>query len=137
MKSTIATILVAFACLMTASGANAEPIARAAIPFDFTVGQQMLPAGTYVITQVSPEVIELDSWTRLIRLRVGVIPNDSVTQRPNRLVFHKYDVRYFLSELRGGVGEFVSTFYPSRLEKNFRLEQSVAATQQTEEVAWK
>ncbi len=136
MKNIIATILVAFACLMTTSSANAEPIAKATIPFDFTVGPQVLPAGTYVITQVSPAVIEIDSWTRLIHLRVGVIPADSVNQRPNRLVFHKYDDRYFLSEVRGGVGQFVSSFYPSRLEKSFRLERS-AATQQTEEIAMK
>jgi hypothetical protein len=137
MKRMITIVLLAAACLTATSTANAQVITKATIPFDFTVGQQVLPAGTYKITQLSPTVIQLDNWSRLIHFRVGAIPADTVSQRPDRLVFHQYGDRYFLSQLRGGVGEYASKFYPSRLEKNIRLEQSTAATQQTQEIAMK
>jgi hypothetical protein len=137
MKRIITTFLFGVACLIATSNANALPTQKATIPFDFTVGQLSVPAGTYVISQVSPEVIELDSSTRSIHLRVGVIPADWVSQRPDKLVFHKYGDRCFLSELRGGMGEFVSTLRPSRLEKNLRLEQAAAADQQITEIALK
>jgi hypothetical protein len=137
MKRIITTFLFGVACLLATSNAKALTAQKATIPFDFTVGQQSVPAGTYVIAQVSPQLIELDSSTRVVRLRVGVIPADWVSQRPDELVFHKYGDRYFLSEVRGGIGEFVSTLYPSRLEKKMRLEQAAAASQETTEIALK
>jgi len=135
MKKIITTFLFGVAFMIAASSANALTTQKATIPFDFTVGQQSVPAGTYVISQVSPELIQLDSSNRVIHLRVGVIPADWVSQRPDKLVFHKYGDRYFLSELRGGIGEYVSTLNPSRLEKNMRLEQAGAGNQQTTEIA--
>ena len=135
MKRIITTILFGVACLIATSSANALTTQKATIPFDFTVGQQSVPAGTYVISQISPELVELNNSTRVIHLRVGVTPADWVSQRPDKLVFHKYGDRYFLSELRGGMGEFVSTLRPSRLEKNLRLEHAAAADQQTTEIA--
>jgi hypothetical protein len=137
MKRIITIVLLAVACLITASSANAQVVTKATIPFDFAVEQQVLPAGTYLITQVSPGVLDFQNRARLIHLRFGVIPSDSVSERPNRMIFHQYGDRYFLSQLRGGVGESVSKFYPSRLEKNIRLEQSAAVTQLTEEIAMK
>jgi hypothetical protein len=137
MKRIITTFLFGVACLIATSNANALTTQKATIPFDFTVGQQAVPAGTYVLAQVSPQLIELDSSTRVVRLRVSVIPADWVSQRPDKLVFHKYGDRYFLSEVRGGIGEFVSTLYPSRLGKKMRLEQAAAASQETTEIALK
>ena len=137
MKRIITIVLLAVACLIASASANAQGVTKATIPFDFTVGQQVLPAGTYLITQLSAGVIDFDNRTRLVHLRVGVIPADSVSERPNRMVFHQYGDRYFLSQVRGGFGQYVSKFYPSRLEKNIRLETSAEATQQTEEIAMK
>ena len=137
MKRIITIVLLAVACLIATSSANAQVITKATIPFDFTVEQQVLPAGTYLITQVSPGVIDFDNRARFIHLRFGVIPSDSVSERPDRMVFRQYGDRYFLSQLRGGFGEHVSDFYPSRLEKNIRLERSAAVTELTEEIALK
>lgn len=137
MKRMITIALLAVASLMTTLSANAQAMSKVTIPFDFTVGRQVLPAGTYFITQLSPEVIELDNSMHLIHFRVGVIPEDSVSERPNRMVFHQYGDRHFLIQLRGGVGAYVSKFYPSRLERNVRLEQSAEATRQIQEIAMK
>ena len=61
MKHIFATVLLAAACLMAHTGASAQDMMQATIPFDFTVGQKLLPAGTYTITHVPPRLISLDS----------------------------------------------------------------------------
>ena len=54
MKRTFATALLAAASLMASIGVPAQSRQQATIPFDFTVGQRLLPAGTYVIRSSRP-----------------------------------------------------------------------------------
>ena len=57
MKRTFATALLAAVSLMAPAGASAQSSQQATIPFDFTVGQRVLPAGTYVIAHFGSGMI--------------------------------------------------------------------------------
>ena len=60
MKRIIAATLLATASLMAHTGASAQTKLRATIPFDFTVGNDKLPAGTYEISHVGPQDILIE-----------------------------------------------------------------------------
>ena len=62
MNRTFATALLTAASLMAPTGALAQSRQQATIPFSFTVGQRLLPAGTYVIAHVGPSVIAIRGW---------------------------------------------------------------------------
>ncbi|MBV8114110.1 MAG: hypothetical protein JO300_05170, partial [Silvibacterium sp.] len=52
MKRITTTALFILAALVTAGGAVAQDRAvRATVPFDFTVGDKLLPAGNYEISE--------------------------------------------------------------------------------------
>ena len=90
--------------MLTAASVHAQSSRSSiTIPFSFTVGQETLPAGEYTL---EPNRKDSDNvW--LIQSKTG---NDSVlfttssvwttkTQEKGRLVFNKYNGRYFLSQI--------------------------------------
>ncbi len=102
MKGITSIVVFALASLLTTAGAVAQGRAvQATVPFDFTVGNKVLPAGTYTITPVSSGAIEIHNRD----LPVGVL-SPSVAEfvqanstDPGRLVFHYYGHEYFLSQI--------------------------------------
>ena len=61
MKHLIAATLLAATALTAHMGASAQSRLQATIPFDFKVGENKLPAGTYMINYVKPQTILLSS----------------------------------------------------------------------------
>ena len=106
---------------------SAQTIATATVPFDFTVGQTQMPAGTY---NISP----LDHGAMVIRdgktaKSVASIfrwedarKGDSIT----KLVFHKYGDKYFLSQVARGHGNGVMQLPTSKVEEEVRVASSSA-----------
>ena len=72
---------------------------RANVPFDFTVGNKLLPAGTYTIKEQSDHVILITNHDKPIAA-LSLVNGDSNTS-PNggKLKFHRYGSQYFLSEI--------------------------------------
>jgi hypothetical protein len=72
---------------------------RANVPFDFTVGNKLLPAGTYTIKEQSDHVILITNHDKPIAA-LSLVNGDSNTS-PNggKLKFHRYGNQYFLSEI--------------------------------------
>jgi len=72
---------------------------RANVPFDFTVGNKLLPAGTYTIKEQSNHVILITNYDKPIAA-LSLVNGDSNTS-PNggKLKFHRYGSQYFLSEI--------------------------------------
>ena len=72
------------------------------IPFNFTVGEKTLPAGTYVIEQNRKDsdlvwaIRHKDNVGNALVLTRPVRANETVEQ--TKLVFHQYDDLYFLAE---------------------------------------
>jgi hypothetical protein len=138
MKRTFATALLTAVSLMAPTGASAQNRQQATIPFDFTVGQRLLPAGTYVLTHVG-STITVRGWkgTELLSAITLIQPTDEVRKNPDKLIFHKYGDQYFLSEVRGSLGESAGTVSISKLEKRFQLQQGAVANQDKVVIALK
>jgi hypothetical protein len=139
MKRTFATALLAAASLMAPTGVSAQSRQQATIPFDFTVGERLLPAGTYVIKPLTHGVIAVRGWkgNTLVSVMTVVTPTDEVGKNPNKLVFHKYGDQYFLSEIRGGLGEAVGTVVTSKLEQRVQQQRAAVANQDKTVIALK
>jgi hypothetical protein len=132
MKRTFATALLTAISLMAPMGASAQNRQQATIPFDFTVGQSLLPAGTYVITHVDPSTISFRGWrgTELVSALTLTQSTDEVRKNPDKLIFHMYGDRYVLSEVRGDLGETACKVGPSKLEQRFQLQTAAGVANQ-------
>ena len=113
---------------------SAQTVAKATVPFAFTVGQKEMPAGTYVVTSVSDSAIAImdrDKGASVISLYRSEQPtgSDSTT----KLVFHKYGDKYFLSQVARGFGGDVIQLPVSKQEKEAQI-QNARQTSQTEVV---
>jgi hypothetical protein len=138
MKITFTTALLAIASLTASAHAYAQSPVRANIPFEFIVGQKVLPAGQYTISNVSDRVIELCNREKQTRMFVSMTATGYVSQQPRVLVFREYGDQYFLHEVRGGLGEFSLDVLPSKLEKEIQRQAALAHTkQQSAEIALK
>jgi hypothetical protein len=137
MKQIFITILVALACLVASSKVSAQAAMQATIPFSFTVEERLLPAGEYLLQYVTPSVIELMNSKGHVRLFVRMAPSDYVGRNPHRLIFKQYGDKYFLNEMRGGLGEYALSIRPSKLERKIQNEQAALANEQSADIALK
>jgi hypothetical protein len=129
MKRIFATAMLAAASLMAPIGVPAQSRQQATIPFDFTVGQRLLPAGTYVIRPLGPGVIAVRGWkgNELVSATTLITSANEVSKNPDTLVFHRYGDQYFLSEIRGDLGENVGRVAISKLEQRVQLQRAEGA----------
>ena len=103
MKIHARTLLVAAGLLLAAAAAtNAQTTNTVTdVPFEFTIGTTTLPRDSYEVTRITGQ-----SGAFLIRgARRGVVvisqpEGSSATDNSPRLVFHRYNDRYFLREVR-------------------------------------
>jgi hypothetical protein len=137
MKINFTTALLAIACLSASVLGYAQSPVRANIPFEFTIGQKVLPPGQYSITNVSDRVLELRNWDKRISVLVPTDATAYVEQKPHVLVFRVYGNQYFLHEVRGGIGEFTLDLRPSKLEKEAQQLTAARADQRNAEIASK
>jgi len=83
--------------------AQSEQIGVINIPFNFIIGQKILPAGEYTIrpSRIDSKTVWLvqgnDTQAGAFFLTIPVLARE--TQEKTRLVFHKYGDQYFLSQI--------------------------------------
>ena len=102
---TLATMLMLIGVLaVTAEGQAVTGVSiRANIPFEFSVGDKVLPAGEYRIQQVNPSSdlamlqVATASGEARVLLRARSIHNENTNR--TELVFNRYGSNYFLSTL--------------------------------------
>jgi len=101
-------ILVAFsllALLMVGSTAFAQSSKMTAtVPFDFVVGNKLLPAGQYVMTPLGMGSQALALQNVQSKEMATVLVNEIESLHPSstgKLVFHEYAGEYFLREIWG------------------------------------
>jgi hypothetical protein len=100
MKRITAIALVAIANFAMAGTSFAQSTGvQANVPFDFTVGNKLLPAGTYTIKEQSDHVIVIKNHDKPIAA-VSLVNGDG-NRSPNggKLKFHRYGDQYFLAEI--------------------------------------
>jgi hypothetical protein len=100
MKRITAIALLATANFALAGTSFAQSTGvRANVPFDFTVGSKLLPAGTYTIKEQSDHVIVIRNYDKPIAA-ISLV-NGASNRSPDggKLKFHRYGSQYFLSEI--------------------------------------
>ena len=97
------------------------------IPFDFSVSEQKLPAGTYWISRAQEssgdQVVQIKSTDgHSVANRFSIPLVTFKTKKRGELIFHRYGDQYFLSEIwaaGGGTGRgFLKTHAERELQRN-------------------
>jgi hypothetical protein len=120
MKRILAIALVLASTLVVAGASSAqEHRVKATVPFNFTVGDFTVPAGTYTVdsTAISPDVLVLRNVDKDIKIVTTGRSNQSNPQRVSALVFHKYGNQYFLSQIRSEGASINVDFPVTKAEK--------------------
>src|ERR1700734_1599146 len=113
MKRITAIALLAIANFAVAGTSFAQSrTVQAKVPFDFTVGNKLLPSGTYTIKEESSGLIA---------------PDDNKAAGGGKLVFHKYGSQYFLSEILSDSANLNVRVPVSKTEKRVQLQEATIA----------
>jgi hypothetical protein len=88
----------------TAGQARADERIAVTVPFDFIVGDSRLPAGDYVITEMSmPGIVSVASADAQHSAFVLTIPSSSDDAVPQpEMVFERFGGQHFLARITGG-----------------------------------
>jgi hypothetical protein len=135
MKNILTTAVLTMSCITAYTHASAQAPVQAKVPFEFSVGQRVLPPGTYLIREVQSNLIEIENREKGTTLYFSTYPSDWVKGKTNMLVFSKHGDQYFLREVRGGSGEYAEDLRPSKLEKEIERQEIARANQQSVEIA--
>ena len=126
MKRITAIALLAIANFAMAGTSFAQSeMVRANVPFDFTVGKQLLPAGTYTIKAKSSGLIVIKNHDKPITVLTLAEPDGNKSPNGGKLMFHKYGDQYFLSEILCDSADMDVAFRPSKVEKRVQLQQAM------------
>jgi hypothetical protein len=111
--------------LLNATGAFAQSMAKANVPFAFKVGSAQLPAGTYQVKAAGETAIVIQncqaSASALSNVRREYPRNSGA-----KLVFRHIGSQYFLAEIWRGAGSEGMVIAPSKEEKELEKELRLA-----------
>ena len=134
MKKQYVTVLFTLICVLglgLGARAQEEDTVVAKVPYDFVVGGQVLPAGTYRVRRVHPysgtRELEISSYEA--RASVFLIPTffDDVQTGHAQLNFEHVGAKYFLSAVKTPIGTYAVTVPPSAI-KIAQMEQQGASS---------
>ena len=129
MKRITALALFSVASLVSISQVMAQDHAvQATIPFDFAAGNEVLPAGTYIIATGSANTVIIRSHDK--PAVVTTVLRDPRESKQQELVFERLGDRYFLSEVRCQSAGMSLELPPSKLEKTARQQQALLQANQ-------
>lgn len=119
----VAVALLAGAAFVTGSCAKAQgAVIEVDVPFNFTINNTFLSAGTYTFgfDSMIPELLVIRDRTMEVKAK-GLGQRGSIDQRtPRTLIFHHYGSRYFLSEVRFGSASNGIFLPASKFERQVR-----------------
>jgi len=124
-----ALMILALALAVSVPMAQAQARTVANVPFDFSLNQKSMSAGTYEISAHGDKVLlvcNLDtSEARLVIEPMQVEASQASGIPHAKLVFHRYGDAYFLSQIWDGRGNIGIAFPESKREKEQQLAKSV------------
>ena len=125
MKRTTVLAFLTAALISMASGARAHAQAPAfQVPFDFTVDNQVLPAGTYQVSyNTAKTAILIRSQDDRFHALNAIRSADPSTS-DNVVVFTKYGNQYFLHEVLCGAVSMHVALPASKPEKRARIQEA-------------
>lgn len=123
MKSFTAVTLLAIAGMVTTGKTLAQyHEVRATVPFDFTVGDKLLPAGNYSITSVSNAVIEIRNRDKNVAVLSPALSDSKQSTHGGKLVFDDAAGQYFLREIL--CGSTMNVGLPPSKWENARMQEA-------------
>jgi hypothetical protein len=126
MKRITAIALLAIANFAMAGTSFAQSkIVRVNVPFDFTVGKQLLPAGTYTIKAESSGLIAIRNHDKPLAVLTIADQDGARSPKGGKVMFHKYGDQYFLSEILCDWADMDVRVRPSKVEKRVQLQQAM------------
>lgn len=133
MNRIIAIALLAFAGLASAGSALAQgQSVQATIPFDFAVGNNVLPAGHYLIVAEANHVLQVKNRDYGTSSLIVALPGDSHRRNDGKLVFDKCGDQYFLVSASSSAADLSVVIPTSSREKQARYrEASLSVPEQT------
>ncbi len=107
MKKQALTVLsmASLFVLLAVGSAYADPGSevRADVPYDFMVGNKTYPAGSYAVQYTDPQGVFLihigEDESRRTLLWSNTVPAKSIEDHSPKLVFNRYEGRYFLAQV--------------------------------------
>lgn len=130
MKRITALSLFSAAVTLAAGNLFAQAHAvQATMPFDFIVGNKMLPSGTYSVIPVTDDVIAIQNSDKKVVV-LSEVSSDS-RQLPDgaALIFDKYRNQYILREVLGGSFTLNVQLPGSKSERKDRTQETMAHNQ--------
>ena len=133
MKNSVKTLLMITAIVaLTCAGSMAQnnTVLKAAIPFDFMIGDQKVPAGEYTFTRGAYPVMMLvcASGGKDCHQVVYHTASSRKTNIPNVIVFNSFGNKHFLREVWSETGFFAAELGKSRAEKEELARNAVRTT---------
>jgi hypothetical protein len=105
------------------------------VPFNFNVGNQALPAGTYLISHplgyTNHNIILLRSQDERFHAMSSTFEADAPSTGGGQLVFARYGDRYFLREVLCNDADMNVEIPTSGLEKRLRLQEARVSSGET------
>lgn len=130
MNRITAIALLTSASILGAGSALAEAHAvKATMQFDFAVANKVLPPGSYTISKVTDDVIEIKNRDRNIAVLAPAYFDSMQSGNGGKLVFDKYDNQYFLREIlvdNAGMNVYLP---PTKSEKRAHIPEAMARSQ--------
>jgi hypothetical protein len=122
MKKTFLIALLTLGVSLVLPGASAQDVAlRANIPFQFTVAGASMPAGAYLISSPSSNLIRIQSVDGAAATTLTTRHNYQDPGRKSKLVFKRYGDLYFFHTVLSPVTAHLNVDLPtSKAEKRIR-----------------
>ena len=132
MKKQYLTVLFTLICVLglgLGARAQEEDTVVAKVPYDFVVGGQVLPAGTYRVRRVDntgSRKLEISSYET--RASAFLIPTffDDVQTGHAQLNFEHVGAKYFLSAVETPIGTYAISMPPSAIKLAQTQQQSAS-----------
>ena len=121
MKRSIVGVLVAVVAILAVNVAVAQSPTKVNVPFNFIVGQQAMPAGSYELQKVGDRATLIASADGAAKKIVLSYHCESREMQDPKLVFDKIGDRYFLSQIWMTQSESGLQLPASKLEKEVRM----------------
>jgi hypothetical protein len=104
MKKRVLMVLTTLSLFVTLAAvsvyAQSDMRLKVNIPFEFSVGNEVLPAGEYTIRHVAQTALVIRSVDcRVAQIFSTIGAQASATRNESTLVFHRYGNEYFLSTI--------------------------------------
>jgi hypothetical protein len=131
-KHAYVSLLICGLLVGLAASAQAQSKIRVNVPFDFTIGTTLLPAGEYTVqpasANVSTEVLSFrDAAGNSRAVTMGIRMEPSGKDTVPKLVFHRYGDLYFLSQVWLNANDAGSEIRPGSHERELLASKSTAS----------